>query len=79
MPQEYPVPYRNEKPGTSQLNKVKALVAYLLLCAVPAVAQHPTARPARPAGRFWPIKYLTSTVVFSGPTVRPLAPGLAQA
>jgi hypothetical protein len=58
---------------------VKAFLFYLLLVAVPAAAQRPTAEPARPPASFWPINYPTGTVVFSAPTVHPLAPGLVQA
>lgn len=58
---------------------MKAFLFCLLLLAVPAAAQRPTAEPAPPAVSFWPINYPTGTVVFSGPTVHPLAPGLAQA
>lgn len=58
---------------------MKAWLVLFLLLAGPAAAQRPTAEPARPATSFWPINYPTGTVVFSGPTVHPLAPGLAQA
>lgn len=58
---------------------MKALLLCLLLLAVPANAQRPTAEPARPPASFWPINYPTGTVVFSGPTLHPLAPSLVQA
>ncbi|WP_191906293.1 hypothetical protein [Hymenobacter baengnokdamensis] len=33
----------------------------------------------RSVAPFWPINYPTGTVVFTGPTARPLAPALVQA
>jgi hypothetical protein len=58
---------------------VKAWLLFLLLLAGPAPAQRPTAEAAQPQVAFWPLNYPTGTVVFTGPTVRPLAPALTQA
>ncbi|GAB3637267.1 hypothetical protein GCM10027422_28570 [Hymenobacter arcticus] len=58
---------------------MKAWLLLFLLIAGPAAAQRPTAEPTRPTASFWPINYPTGTVVFSGPTAQPRAPGLAQA
>lgn len=58
---------------------MKPWLPIALLLASPAAAQRPTAEAARAPAPFWPIDAVTGTVVFRGPTARPLAPALAQA
>lgn len=58
---------------------MKCWLLLLLVTISPAVAQRPTAEAANPAVSFWPINYPTCTVVFTAPTVRPLASALVQA
>ena len=58
---------------------MKAWLLLLLLFAGPATAQRPLAEPTRLPVVSWPINYPTGTVVFTAPTVHPLAPALAQA
>lgn len=51
-----------------------------LLLASPALAQRPTAELAQTgASAFWPLDRSTGTVVFRGPTRRPVAPARWQA
>lgn len=54
------------------------LLCFLLL-AGPVAAQQPTAEALCQPVPLWPINYPTGTVVFSGPTARPLGPSLTQA
>lgn len=58
---------------------VRLTLTLLLLATSTAFAQRPTAEAATLAVPFWPINYPTGTVVFTGSTLHPLAPALAQA